>query len=91
MCYLLGTRTLIATSMCKLYPVHCLKSVRIRSFSGPYFPAFRLNILYLSVSVRMRENTNQKYSKYGHISRCDINVDYLQQFKVELKEKNSFF
>ena len=23
---------------------HCVKSVRIRSYSGPYFPAFRLNI-----------------------------------------------
>ena len=23
---------------------HCVKCVRIRSFSGPYFPAFRLNI-----------------------------------------------
>ena len=22
---------------------HCMKSVRIRSFSGPYFPAFGLN------------------------------------------------
>ena len=22
---------------------HCVKSVRIRSFSGPYFPAFRMN------------------------------------------------
>ena len=23
--------------------LHCLKSVRIRSFSGPYFPAFGLH------------------------------------------------
>ena len=23
--------------------VHCMKSVRIQSYSGPYFPAFRLN------------------------------------------------
>ena len=22
---------------------HCVKSVQMRSFSGPYFPAFRLN------------------------------------------------
>ena len=32
---------------------HCLKSVRIQSFSGPY-------------SVQMRENTDQKNSEYGH-------------------------
>ena len=34
---------------------HCVKSVRIRSFSGPY-------------SDRMRENANQKNSEYGHFS-----------------------
>ena len=26
-----------------LFVLHCVKSVRIRSFSGTYFPAFRLN------------------------------------------------
>ena len=25
------------------YSLHCVKSVRIASYSGPYFPAFRLN------------------------------------------------
>ena len=28
---------------------HCVKSVRIRSYSGPYLPAFALNTPYLSV------------------------------------------
>ena len=37
---------------------HCVKSVRIRSFSGPY-------------SIRMREKTDKKNSKYGHFSRSD--------------------
>ena len=37
---------------------HCVKSVGIRSFSGPY-------------SVRMREKTDKKNSKYGHFSRSD--------------------
>ena len=27
---------------------HCVKSLHIRSFSGPYFPAFGLNTEYLS-------------------------------------------
>ena len=27
-----------------LFACHCVKSVRIRSFSGSYFPAFGLNI-----------------------------------------------
>ena len=34
----------------------CVKSVRIQSFSGPYFPAFGLN-------------TNQENCKSGHFSR----------------------
>ena len=34
--------------------VHCVKSVRIRSYSGQY-------------SVRMRENTDQNNSEYGYI------------------------
>ena len=75
----------------KMNRVHCVKSVRIQSFSGPYFPVFGLNterygvslqygeilrisqygeILRISpYSVRMRENTDQKNSKYGHFSR----------------------
>ena len=36
---------------------HCVKSVLIRSFSGPNFPEFGLN-------------TDQKNSEYGHFSRC---------------------
>ena len=35
---------------------HYVKSVRIRNFPGPYFPAFGLN-------------TDQKNSEYGHFSR----------------------
>ena len=31
------------------FPHHCVKSVRIRSFPGPNFPAFGLNTPYLSV------------------------------------------
>ena len=34
-----------------------MKSVRIRSFSGPYFPTFGLNM--------------ERYSEYGHFSRSD--------------------
>ena len=36
--------------------VHYVKSVRIRGFSGPYFPAFGLK-------------TDHKNSEYGHFSR----------------------
>ena len=33
---------------------HCMKSVRIRSYSGPHFPAFGLNTKRYSVSLRIQ-------------------------------------
>ena len=46
--------------------LHCLKSVRIRSKSGPHFPAFGLSIS--PYSVRMRENADQNNPEYRHFS-----------------------
>ena len=43
----------------------CLKSVRIRSYSGPCFPAFGLNAERYGV---MRD-TDQNNSEYAHFSR----------------------
>ena len=52
---------------------HCVKSVRIRSYSGPYFPTFELNTKRYGsnspYSVRMQENTDQNNSEYGHFLR----------------------
>ena len=42
-----------------LNKLRCIKSVRIRRFSGLYFPAFRLN-------------TDQKNSENGHFSRSVV-------------------
>ena len=42
----------------------CLKSVRIRDFSGPYFTAFELN-------------TDQQNFEYGHFSRSAQQGDCL--------------
>ena len=39
--------------------LHCVKSIRTRSFSGPY-------------SVRMLENTSQWNSEYGYFSRSVV-------------------
>ena len=33
---------------------HCVKSVRIQSFSGPYIPAFGLNTKIYSVNLRIQ-------------------------------------
>ena len=38
----------------KLCNRHCVKSVRIRSFSGPYFPAFGLNRERYGISLRIQ-------------------------------------
>ena len=47
---------------------HCVKSIRILNFSGPYFSAFGLNPERYSVSIRMRANTDQKKPEHGHFS-----------------------
>ena len=38
----------------KISNTHCVKSVRIRSFSSPYFPAFGLNTERYGVSLRIQ-------------------------------------
>ena len=38
----------------KMLAVHCVKIVRIRNFSGPYFPPFGLNTKRYSVSLRIQ-------------------------------------
>ena len=43
-----------------------LKGVRIRNFSGPYFPAFGLN-----KESWIPENTDHKNSEIGHFSRSE--------------------
>ena len=52
----LNTATAASTVYFVIYIffVHCVKSVRIRSYSGPYFPAFELNTERYSVSLRIQ-------------------------------------
>ena len=38
----------------KLELKHCGKSVRIRSFSGSHFPAFKLNMERYGISLRIQ-------------------------------------
>ena len=64
------------------YP-HCVKSVRIRSFSGPYFPAFGLNTERYGVSLliqsecrktraRKTPNTDTFYIVPGFIFKIQV-------------------
>ena len=52
---------------------HYVKSVHIRSFSCPYFPAFGLNMVRYEVSFRIqsecRKIQTRKNSVFGHFSR----------------------
>ena len=67
---------------------YCVKSVRIRSFAGPYFPVFGLNTE--RYSVRMRENTDQKNSEYGHFSQI-LEEDILNYKNYIILKKNENF
>ena len=42
---------------------HCVKSVRIRSYSGPYFPAFGLNKARYGVSLRVQSEYGKKRTR----------------------------
>ena len=42
---------------------HCVKSVRIRSFSGPYFPAFGLNTERYSASLRIQSEGGKMWTR----------------------------
>ena len=48
---------------------HCVKSVRTRSYSGPYFSAFEVNTG--CGKIRTRGNTDQNNSEHGHFS-CSV-------------------
>ena len=50
-------------------PWHYVKSVRIRSYSGPHFSAFGLNTE--RYSLQMLENADPNNSEYGHFLRSE--------------------
>ena len=59
------------------YVVYCVKSVRIRSYSGPHFSCIRTEYGEICISsylVRMRENADQNNFKYWHFSCSVLNA-----------------
>ena len=68
---------------------HCVKSVRIWSYSGPYFPAFGQNTeRYGGISpysVQIRENTDQNF-EYGHFSRSVFFIDFYLYIPISIAE-----
>ena len=68
------------SSSCLHQDKHYVKSIQIRSFSGPYFPAFGLNIEIYGVNLRIqseyRKIRTRKNSVFGHFSRSGIFARY---------------
>ena len=71
--------------------VYCVKSVRTRSYSGPYFPSFGLNTERYRVSLRIQSKcgkilariTKNKNTLYAVITAIpSLNVSQSQQLKV---------
>ena len=61
--------------MIQIYSRHCVKSVRIRSYSGPHFPAFGLNTERYEVSHRIQ----LKFGKM--VTRKTPNTDTFHAFR----------
>ena len=68
-----------------------MKSVRIQSYSGPYFPAFGLTTERYGVShsFRMWENTGQNNSKYGYVLRSALKALLKTIFFLQPDSKTS--
>ena len=65
---------------------HCVKSVQIRSFSGPYFPVFGLNTQIYSINFRIESEyekiRTRKSSIFGHFSCSARNIFTLQKIDI---------
>ena len=46
-----------------LQDLHCIKIARIRSFSGPYFPGFRMNTQIYFANLQIRKNSRKNANK----------------------------
>ena len=63
------------------YDAHYVKSVYIRSFCGPYFPAFRLNMETYSVNLRIQCECGKIWSRktpnkdlFYAVAKCNFSV-----------------
>ena len=67
--------------------IHCVKSVQIRSFFGPYFPVFGLNTKIYGVNLRnqceYRKIQTRKNSIFGHFMQWKVTN------RIELKYQSS--
>ena len=64
---------------------HCIKSVHIRSYSGPHFPAFGLNTQTYKVSLRIQSECEKVRT------RITPNTDTFYAVKVSAKSLTTVF
>ena len=64
--------TFIESLLNEMNTLHCVKSVRIPSYSGPHFPSFGLN-------------TNQNNFEYGHFLRSQNENLSIFSLRIYLK------
>ena len=66
---------------------HCVKSVQIRSFSGPYFPVFGLNTEIYSVNLciqsKYRKIRTRKKVVFEHFPRSDYTAKVVNFCDIE--------
>ena len=60
---LLKLSTIFSLSYISSLRYHCVKDARIRSFSGPYFPVFRLNTKRFGVSLRIQSECGKTLTR----------------------------
>ena len=69
--------------------MHCVKSVRIWSYAGPYFPTFRLNTERYGVSLRTQSDCGKIRTRITpNIDTFYALNDYSNDFN-ELLENNN--
>ena len=74
----------LCTFYCQIIFTHCVKSVRIWSYSGPHFLAFGLNTEWYSIYLRIQ-------AEYGKMRiRITPNMDYIFHAATKL-DTNLFF
>ena len=66
---------------------HCVKSVRSRSCSGPHFSRISRHSDFKSECEKMRENSDQNNSKYGHFLRSEWCSSFSKIFTVTAKSR----
>ena len=63
---------------------HCMKSVRIWSYSGPYFPAFGLNTERYGVSFRIQSKCEKIRTLYAVQFSFTDHIAYIVTWKFVL-------